>query len=309
MRRTPWSRIREQNSVYKELLEIVGNGKPTGQCVKGDNCIFRHDINKRGKSYTSRIRLRILSCSRMSEKHREPEVPECTESQWENVIDGHARITLRGTCNNSFCETWNPPECLFYKSKSGCRFDDKCAFAHRQVDAQPTKWSKSNNDKSAVALLNNGKLARERESVSDSCHDRTGKLVRKSGKKLGQISSRSQFSDARQLGSVFQDMTPAEVYSPEGHRHAENDPACKVQEGYLRVKLKTETKFLRSDIFAQVNLMGAADAPKFEDRSLEQTEWQELGAREAAWKLAKSVFKLKEHERFRNGCKNSGKIW
>ena len=39
------------------------------------------------------------------------------------------------------------------------------------------------------------------------------------------------------------------------------------------------------------------NAPKFEDRSVEETEWQELGAREAAWKLAKSVFKLKEHER------------
>ena len=30
LRRTLWSRIREQNSVYKEFLEIVGNGKPTG---------------------------------------------------------------------------------------------------------------------------------------------------------------------------------------------------------------------------------------------------------------------------------------
>ena len=39
------------------------------------------------------------------------------------------------------------------------------------------------------------------------------------------------------------------------------------------------------------------NAPKFEDRSLEETEWQEQGAREAAWKLAKSVFKLKKHER------------
>ena len=37
--------------------------------------------------------------------------------------------------------------------------------------------------------------------------------------------------------------------------------------------------------------------PKFEDLSQEETEWQELGAREAAWKLAKSVFKLKEHGR------------
>ena len=39
------------------------------------------------------------------------------------------------------------------------------------------------------------------------------------------------------------------------------------------------------------------NAPKFEDRSQEETEWQELGSREAAWKLAKSVLKLKEHER------------
>ena len=30
LRRTPWSRIREQNRVSNELQEIVGNGKPTG---------------------------------------------------------------------------------------------------------------------------------------------------------------------------------------------------------------------------------------------------------------------------------------
>ena len=39
------------------------------------------------------------------------------------------------------------------------------------------------------------------------------------------------------------------------------------------------------------------NAPNFEDRSQEETEWQEQGAREAAWKLAKSVLQLKEHER------------
>ena len=39
------------------------------------------------------------------------------------------------------------------------------------------------------------------------------------------------------------------------------------------------------------------NAPKFEDRSLEETEWQEQGAHEAAWKVAKNVLKLKEHER------------
>ena len=32
-------------------------------------------------------------------------------------------------------------------------------------------------------------------------------------------------------------------------------------------------------------------APKFEDRPQEETEWQEQGAREAAWRLAKNIFK------------------
>ena len=33
------------------------------------------------------------------------------------------------------------------------------------------------------------------------------------------------------------------------------------------------------------------NAPKFEDRSQEETEWQERWAREAAWRLAKSILK------------------
>ena len=58
----------------------------------------------------------------------------------------------------------HPPECLYYKTKSGCRFGEKCSFAHRQVDAQPTKWSKTNDDKSAVAILKKGNW-QERERV------------------------------------------------------------------------------------------------------------------------------------------------
>ena len=38
------------------------------------------------------------------------------------------------------------------------------------------------------------------------------------------------------------------------------------------------------------------NAPKFEDRSQEETEWQERCAREAAWKLAKNIIKLKEQK-------------
>ena len=94
-----------------------------------------------------------------------------------------------------------------YKNKNGCRFGEKCSFAHRQVDTQPTKWSKSNNDKSAVALLKKGDW-HEQGSVTDRYHDRSGKPDNRSDKKLGRNSSKRQLSDARQLGFVFQDMTP-----------------------------------------------------------------------------------------------------
>ena len=54
---------------------------------------------------------------------------------------------------------------------------------------------------------------------------------KRSDKKLGQNSSKRQTSDARQLGCVFQDMTPAELYSPEEHRHAETNPTCEIHRG------------------------------------------------------------------------------
>ena len=49
-----------------------------------------------------------------------------------------------------------PPECLFYKSESGCRFGAKCSYARRQIDEQLSKRSKKNDDKSAVAYVEEG---------------------------------------------------------------------------------------------------------------------------------------------------------
>ena len=171
------------------------------------------------------IGLRNLSCSRVSENHREPEVPEERVPVVE-CLDG--KDYLKRTCNNSFCGTLQN-ECLFYKTKSGCRFGEKCSFAHRQVEEQPTKRSKTNNDKSAVAMLKKGNW-QEREPVTDGCYDRLGKLDKMSDKKLGQKSSQRRSSDARQLGCVFQD-DAAEVRSPEGHRHAATNPTCEIHKG------------------------------------------------------------------------------
>ena len=262
--------------------------------MKGDNCSFRHDMNKRGQVH-HQIRLRILSCSRVSENHRGPEVPEVKVRVVE-CRDGLARITLEELAITHSVKDGIFQNACSTRPKNGCRFGKKCSFAHRQVDAQPTKWSKSDNDKSAVAILKKGNW-HERESVSDACHDRTKKPVRKSDKKLGRNSSKRQFSDARQLGCVFQDMTP-----PKSILRKCTDMHKPIQRVKFTKAIARHTKIRDQNPSLGYICPGepherSPNAPKFEDRSQEETEWQEQGAREAAWKLAKNVFKLKEHER------------
>ena len=100
--RTPWSRIRGQNSVNSELWEIVGNGKANGQCSEGDNCSIRHDINKRAKS--TQPNPSPNSSTRQNERHasrtRSPrgKSPSGRMSRWP------CKDYLKGTCTNSFCE-------------------------------------------------------------------------------------------------------------------------------------------------------------------------------------------------------------
>ena len=149
--------------------------------------------------------------------------------------------------------------------------------------------------KSAVPLLKKGDW-HERGPVTDQCHDRPGKPDKRSDKKLGQKSSKRQSSDARQLGCVFQDMTP-----PKSILRKCTDMPKPIQ----RVKF-TKAIARHTQIRDQNPSLGyicpfephehSPNAPKIEDRSQEETEWQEQGAREAAWKLAKSVLKLKEHQ-------------
>ena len=148
---------------------------------------------------------------------REPEVPE-EKVPVVGCLDGHFKDYLKGTCTNSFCEKWHPPECLFYKTKNACRFGEKCSYAHRQVDEQPSKRSKKNDDKSAVAMLKKfdlhdrtGRLVVNR----DESHDRTGQPVVKRDTRHelnhGPVGCRS--SNTRQLGCVFQDMEPPKLSS------------------------------------------------------------------------------------------------
>ena len=149
---------------------------------------------------------------------------------------------------------------------------EKCSHAHRQVEEQPSKRSKKNGDKSAVALLK-----------KNEHHHRTGRLV---------VTVYS--SNTRQLGCVFQDMEPksSSIFRK----------SSEIRKPIRCVKF-TKAVVRHADIRDQYPSLGMIcpgephqrnpNAPKFEDRSQEETQWQEQGAREAAWRLAKNIPKVK----------------
>ena len=101
-------------------------------------------------------------------------------------------------------------------------------------------------------------------------------------------------SNTRQLGCVFQDMEPPKVSSILRKSSDMQKP--------IRCVKFTKAVVRHADIRDQNPSLGMIcpgdphqrnpNAPKFEDRSQEETEWQERCAREAAWKLAKSVLKI-----------------
>ena len=119
----------EKNAVVKNqgtkqrVQRILGDcwqWETNGQCVKRDNCSFRHELKKRGKitpsnpSPNSFMQQNERKSSRTGRPRRKS--PSGRMSRWP------CKDNLKRTCHDSFCEKWHPPECLFYKTKSGCRF-------------------------------------------------------------------------------------------------------------------------------------------------------------------------------------------
>ena len=288
----------EKNAVVKNqetkqrVQRIFGDcwqWEANGQCVKGDNCSFRHDMNKRAKSSPSNPSPNsfMQQNERKSSSTRSPrgKSPSGRTSRWP------CKDYLKGTYNNSFCKKWHPPECLFYKTKSGCRFGEKCIV--RLMNSR-LKGPKKNDDKSAVAILKKGDW-QERGPVTDQCRDRSEKPDKRSDEKLGQKSSKRRSSKARQLGCVFQDMTP-----PKSILRKSTDMPKPIQRVKFTMAIARHTKI--RDQNPSLGYICPGESHERSSQNLrivhqEETEWQEQGAREAAWKLAKSVLKFKEHER------------
>ena len=146
----------------------------------------------------------------MREKHREPEVPG-EEAPVVECLDGLARITSKELAITHFVKSGTLQNACSTRPRVVVGLG-KSSYAHRQVDAQPTKRSKSNNDKSAVAMLKKIYVWHEnvREPVVNHVkgHGRSGRPDKKRDHELKRGPAGRRSSNARQLGCVVQDMTP-----------------------------------------------------------------------------------------------------
>ena len=167
---------------------------------------------------------------------------------------------LKCTCANPSCEKWHSPVCLlFYKSVEGCKFGDKCAIEHCQVEEQLSKRCKRSDDKSAVALLKETKNFGCR--FQDVEFPKTSSFLRKSSTTTKPIRC-VRFTTAVLRNAKLRDQNPS--VNKIGHRDSHQR---------------------------------SPNAPKFEDRS-QETVWQEHWACEAAWKLARKILKEKHKAAF-----------
>ena len=187
--------------------------------------------------------------------HREPEVLEA-EAQVGKWLDCRARITSKELAPLHSVKNGILQNACSTSPKRDAGLGKSALMRIAGVDEQPSKKSDKNGDKIAVAML---KITRQLGCVfQDMEPPKSSSILRKSSNILKPIRC-VQFTKAVLRHANIRDQNPSLGMIFPGDPHQRN-----------------------------------SNAPKFEDRSQEETEWQERCAREAAWRLAKNIIKFKE---------------
>ena len=169
----------EKNAVVKNqgtkqrVQRILGDcwqWETNGQCVKGDNCSFRHDMNKRGKVTPSNPSPNsfMQQNERKSSRTRSPEAGVPVVER----LDGLARITSKELAITHFVKSGTLQNACSTRPRVVVGLG-KSAHSHivRLMNSRQ-KGPKKNDDKSAVAILKKGDW-HEREHVTDQFHDKS----------------------------------------------------------------------------------------------------------------------------------------
>ena len=189
--------------------------------------------------------------------HRESEVPEA-EAEVGEWLDCRARITSKELATLHSVKS----DIFQYASSTSPKMDaglGKSALMHTATLMNSlAKGLKKNGDKSAVAIL---KITRQLGCVFQEMEPpKSSSILRKSSNILKPIRC-VKFTKAVVRHADIRDQNPSVGRICPGDPHQRNP-----------------------------------NAPKFEDRSQEEAEWQERCARETAWKLANIILKLKEKD-------------
>ena len=174
-----------------------------------------------------------------------------------------------------------------WQASGQCTKGDQCSFRHdRNKRAKVTAQLAPSPEQTTQSEV--GKNARSKSPMGKSP---SGRISRQPCKEHLQGTCTNPSCENEEFGLR---LSGYGVYSTEELIRAETNPTCEIHKAVVR----------HADIRDQNPSLGcicpcepherSPYAPKFEDRSQQETDWQEQGAREAAWQLAKSVFKLKE---------------
>ena len=240
---------REQRRVHKGQGECW-QWNANGQSSKGDKCSFPHDEDKRAKFAPPPA------------PSPEPSTPQDVrnlaraKSRGRSPSGRMSRLPckdyLKGTCTNPSCEKVAFSRVSVPQDKRGMQIRGKVHVHTPAGWLQPSKKSNRNGDKSAVAFIEGYTTIGLRMS---SCG----------------------------AAETFVDFT-------EELRHTETDLMCSVHKSR-----RASCKHSRP-IHPSLGIICPGDshqrnpnAPKFENRSVQETDWQE-----AAWRLARNILKLKE---------------
>ena len=118
MKETPWLRIRRQNSVTKNPWRLLAMGVQRA-VFKRNNCSFRHDINKRAKMTQPNPSPNsfMQQDEKKASKTRSPRGRSPSGRMFSMAMQGLPQRNL----HHFILLKVHPPECWFYKTKSGCR--------------------------------------------------------------------------------------------------------------------------------------------------------------------------------------------
>ena len=199
---------------------------------------------------------------------------------------------LKGICTNSFCEKWPPPECLFYKNKSGCLFGGE-EGAHSHIVRLINSRLKGRKRMMAKVLWLCWKreIGMNEDLLPTNVTIDRRNLMRWVTRNWDNVHLFVNLLMPDNWVAYFRTWRRRSTFSGRAQtcRHQSN---VWNSQRPLRVtpKIRDQNPSVGYICPGELHQRGP-NAPKFEDRS-QETEWQEQGAREAAWKLAKSVLKI-----------------